>query len=98
LYSFDYEKNATFPNNVKATGYFINRYGNLMPHDVRINNSTIVTDGIANIPVATTSTLGVVMASGSVTIGSDHKLWVNNASDNGIKEGTSTTSYLTPSR
>lgn len=97
LYSFDYQKNATFPNNVKTTGYFINKYGNLMPYDVRINNSSITTDGVANIPYATTTIPGVIMISGNFNM-DNGKLWINNASDNNVKEGTSGTAYLTPSR
>ena len=66
--------------------------------DIQIAGTSIISNGVANIPYATTTSPGVVMTSGQIQLGNDHKLWINNASDNGIKEGTSTTSYLTPSR
>ena len=72
--------------------------GSAPVQDVQIASTSILSDGVANIPYASNSVPGVVMTSGSITIGDDHKLWVNNASDNAIKEGVSTTSYLTPSR
>ena len=74
------------------------KYIDAYTKDVQIAETSIISNGVANIPYATTTTPGVVMTSGTVQLGNDHKLWVNNASDNGIKEGTSTTSYLTPSR
>lgn len=66
--------------------------------DVQIDGNSIINNGIANIPYATNTTPGLIMTSGQVSLGSDHKLWINNASDTNIKSGTSTTSYLTPSR
>lgn len=98
LYSYDYTQSATFPNNIRVMGNLYKSNGSFYPKDIQLNGTSILNDGIANIPLATTTSLGVVMTSGNFTMDSNGKLWINNASDNNVKEGTSGTSYLTPSR
>lgn len=57
--------------------------------DVQVNETSIVSNGIANIPVASTSTLGVVGIGGSfgIKINENGKLYVDTAGLNAIKSG-----------
>lgn len=59
--------------------------------DVQINGTSIVSDGVANIPVASGSKLGVVITNSSagVDINPDtHKLRISKATDSNVKAGT----------
>jgi hypothetical protein len=69
--------------------------------DVQINGTSIVSSGVANVPVANDNTLGVVKSSAGYGIamnGSTGYLYLNPASDNEIKAGLATYKALVPGR
>ena len=69
---------------------------NVPVQDVQINNVSILSNGIANIPTATNNTLGVVKINGNgLTIIND-TIRIVPASDIQIKEGSNTSSPLSP--
>lgn len=59
------------------------------PHDVQVNGASIVSNGVANVPIASASTLGVTKALGSYGVGvlSTGDLYVLQATDAQIKAG-----------
>lgn len=64
--------------------------------DVKINGTSIVSNNIATIPIATASTLGVVSNGGmGVGINSSGHLYINYATDAIIKAGTSAYNAIT---
>lgn len=72
---------------VNLIPYGINLTGKVT--DVQINSTSIVTNGIANIPLATTSTPGVSIASGmGIKVNSLGELYLYPASSTMIKTGT----------
>ena len=76
-------------SNADSTG------GMRVPHDVQVNGTSIVSNGVANVPTATTSTLGVVslLANGGITKNSDSAIYIQSASDAEIKSAGSAASY-----
>ena len=64
-------------------------------HDVQVNSTSVVSNGVANVPAATTSVLGVVslLANGGITKNSDSAIYVQSASDAEIKSAGSAASY-----
>ena len=72
--------------------------GTRVPHDVQVNGTSVVTNGVATIPLAAGNDYGVVKVGNGLAIGSTGYLETQNASNAGIKAGISTTSVLTPSR
>lgn len=68
--------------------------------DVQVNGTSIVSNGVANIPMGTTQSLGVVKAKSDAgtTINQSGELIVNPASDQQIKEGTGNRRPITPDK
>lgn len=67
-------------------------------NDVRINDNSIVTDGVAEIPVASANKFGVIKVSTGLAINSEGKLYVREATDAYVKQGTNTQTYITPNK
>lgn len=65
--------------------------------DVQVNGTSILSSGVANVPVMDSSTFGVAKQGSGITI-VDGVIKTNNASDSAIKTGTNTNSLLTPGR
>ena len=62
-----------------------------LPKDIQVNGTSVVSNGVANIPVATSSTIGTVMASGNYGIqvnSSTGELSIKNAGLARVKAGT----------
>jgi len=68
--------------------------------DVQVNGTSIVNNGVANIPMGTTQSLGVVKAKtdAGTTINQSGELIINPASDQQIKEGTGNRRPITPDK
>ena len=66
--------------------------------DVRINGSSIVNNGTANIPVASTSTIGTIKVGSGLYISSAGALITANANDATVKAGTHANEVITPGR
>lgn len=68
--------------------------------DVQINGSSILNNGVANVPVATSSVLGAVKvdANNGIGIESQNKLYLNYAESNIIKSGTGNYRPISPPR
>ena len=65
--------------------------------DVQVNGTSVVTSGVANVPMATNLVLGAVKVGGyGLTIASDGTVKINPASSNNIKESANTASPITP--
>lgn len=58
--------------------------------DVQVNETSVVSNGVANIPLADTSTAGAIqlMANGGLALNSQHLLFLSVAGENDIKAGT----------
>ena len=63
--------------------------------DVQVNGSSIVTDGVANVPVATSSVFGVTKA-GNGLFASSGALTINKAPSNIVKVGTQQYAPIVP--
>lgn len=67
--------------------------------DVQINNSSIVSNGVATIPIGNSETYGVFKTNSANGISNDNgTLAINNASESDIKGGTEEFKPLTPNR
>ena len=66
--------------------------------DVKVNNSSVVTDGVANVPIASTSALGVVLIGSNkgVYADPDGTLKVDKASDAQVKDGNAAYRPIVP--
>lgn len=65
--------------------------GTRVPHDIQIDGTSIVSNGVANIPIASSSTIGAVKTSaayGTTMIAADGIIKLEQASSTQIKEGT----------
>lgn len=67
--------------------------------DVQVNGTSILdAQGVANVPVASTNILGVAKIGSGLIVDENGNVKTNNATDNGIKAGTSNGTLLTPGR
>lgn len=66
--------------------------------DVQVNDTSVVTNGVAEMPLASTNNFGVVKVGGGLGVNSNKKLFADTASDAGIKAGATSGSLLTPAR
>jgi len=58
--------------------------------DIQINSTSILSNGVANIPYANSTTPGLLFAGGmGLSISWGHELYINKASESQIKAGTS---------
>ena len=66
--------------------------------DVQINGSSIVVDGVANVPTASASRLGVIKTSNEngIYVNSDGALSISEASSANVKNGTNVYKPITP--
>lgn len=64
--------------------------------DVQVNGNSIISNGVANIPVGSSSTLGVYKCGAGLTVYNGDTLIINPAGVTSIKTGTSTNSPITP--
>lgn len=68
--------------------------------DVQVDGSSVVSGGVANVPVASTSTYGVVRLQqyGGLQTGSSNLLKIDPAAESAIKQGTDGSRPIVPSR
>ena len=66
--------------------------------DVQINGTSIVSDGVANVPIASATKLGAIKVSTGLAINNNGSLYVRSATDAYIKQGTNTQTYITPQK
>ena len=94
-YALDWEGNGHYGGyiyvgcNADSTG------GTRLPHDIQINGTSIINNGVASIPVASSDTLGVVKIGAGLTILND-RIIINPASIASCKAQTSSNSPITP--
>lgn len=67
-------------------------------NDVKVDGISVVTNGVANVPIASRNAYGLVKIGNNTLVVNDGIISVNNASETGIKTGESTNSLLTPGR
>ena len=69
-----------------------------VPHDVQIDGASVVTDGVANIPKASSSALGAISIGNGIAIASNGKVSVEGANRNNtdIKNGNINNRSITP--
>ena len=72
--------------------------GTRVPHDIQINGTSIVDNGVANIPKAAIGTLGVVSWDGDygISANANGRIYVNKATDTQIKAGAAQYRPITP--
>lgn len=66
--------------------------------DVQVNGVSVVSGGVANIPLASASVPGVVSPSGALYIDNNNKLALDTGSETQVKTGASTSAAITPNR
>ena len=64
--------------------------------DVQINGTSIVNDGVANVPIATTNEFGVMKYGAGFKLNSSNQLTIDGAGSNSSKTGTSTNYPVIP--
>lgn len=64
--------------------------------DVQLNSTSVVSSGVANIPVANYSTFGVIKIGDGVYVNSSGALKINRAVANDVKAGTDDTKAIVP--
>lgn len=85
-------------SNISGNGLYVNQdieTGNVYlgadVEDVQVNGTSVVSNSVANIPIASTSGLGVVQIDSSLGIGIDsssHKIFIDDATVANVKAGT----------
>ena len=72
--------------------------GTMLPEDVQVNGTSVVSNGVANIPLANDNTLGVVKPAGmGINVNSGGEISVSKAGSNAIKAGTNNYAPIVPS-
>ena len=66
--------------------------------DVQVNGTSVVSQGVANVPVAGSSTLGVIKIGNGLILNSSNQIQVDPAGDSQIKAGTASSAFITPYR
>ena len=66
--------------------------------DVQVNESSVVSNGVANVPIAGSNTFGVVKIGDGLRLNSSNKLETGPAGDTAIKAGTDTRAPITCNR
>lgn len=66
--------------------------------DVQVNGTSVVTDGVANIPIMSSSVLGVAKLGGGLQVGSSGDLKIYQASDSEIDARTNAYKPITPAK
>lgn len=98
-YALDWDGNGHFAGNVYVGANADSTGGVRVPHDVQVNGTSIISSGVANIPVASAATLGVVKvdsANGVSISSTTDKLLIAKASDAAIKAGTNDYTPIVP--
>ena len=80
-----------------ANGHIQTKEFNSENLDVQINGTSILQNSVANIPIASNNTLGVVKVGPGLQVGSSDELKTNPASLSNIKAGTEASKPLAPS-
>lgn len=73
--------------------------GTRLPHDVQVNGASVVTNGVANVPVASANDLGVVKTGTASSTGlgvANNNIYVVKASDDRVKAGANSYTPITP--
>lgn len=87
-YALDWNGNAYFRGNVYVGCDDDSTGGSVLPRDVQVNGTSVVQNGVANVPVANDSTLGVVKVGGyGMGINGSGSLYLNGANEIQIKAG-----------
>lgn len=73
-YALDWNGNGYFKGNVYVGCDDDSTGGSILPRDVQINGSSVVQNGVANVPIASTNSLG------AVKISSDYGIKINSSS------------------
>lgn len=74
--------------------------GTKLPYDIQVNGISVLGNGIANIPMASSSNLGVVRVNSNdlgIAVNGYGEIYLNSASENLCKQGTNQYRALTPS-
>ena len=66
--------------------------------DVQVNGTSILSQGVANVPMADTTNPGAVIIGNGLTLNSSNKLAVSAATTSTVKQGTNTSQPIVPDR
>lgn len=66
--------------------------------DVQVDSSSVVSDGVANVPIASANTPGVVKIGTGLAVNSSDVLYVRTPTDANVKAGTSAQHSITPEK
>ena len=95
--AFKTNGDSYFSGNVYVNAGDDTSAGTRLPHDVQVNGTSVVSNGVANVPIADTSTFGAVKVGDRLAINASNALIVQRASGNTLKAGSSHAYVLTPS-
>ena len=64
--------------------------GTRLPHDVQVNGTSVVSSGVANVPLASTSDVGVVKTQGGrgIAVNSSGLIYIDSANETQVKGGS----------
>ena len=99
-YALDWSGNARYAGDVYVGANADSTGGTMLPRDVQINGTSIVSNGVANVPLANSSTFGVAKVNDSYGIYmsvSGTTLAVSSANGGQVKNGLSIYKAITPS-
>lgn len=87
-YALDWSGNGHFMGNVYVGANADSSGGTRLPHDIQVNGTSVVSNGVANVPIAGAGTWGVTQPQTDRGIGTTNgKISISPATDTHIKEG-----------
>ena len=66
--------------------------------DVQVNGTSVLSNGMANVPLANTTTPGTVIVGSGLTINASNKITIDSAGSGTIKTGTNVSQPIVPSK
>lgn len=84
----DYSRNSAWEGTVTVNLYLTLRFGNTV-QDVQLNGTSILNNGVANVPMASTNSLGVVGIGSAfgIKVNENGRLYLDSAGVNAVKSG-----------
>lgn len=98
-YALDWDGNGHYMGDVYVHANSDSSGGTRLPHDVQVAGASVVSDGVANVPMASTTNLGVVMMAGTTYgIGrmNSGAIYVASAASAAVKSGTNDYNPIVP--
>lgn len=98
-YALDWDGNGHFAGNVYVGANADSSGGTMLPTDVQVNGTSVVSNGVANVPMAATDVYGVIKNNSirGVGITNNGELYTVTAGNSEVKRGVHTYNSIVPS-